>query len=104
MSDLLVYRGVPTPDRNNDPRMPPADEWPLWKTIPGAEFAPGASDEPLPVAANTVTTVGTIYLRGVTDTGILATDEVEVDGGRYVVDGVPAVWPLGTVVRVKAVS
>ncbi|MET0886251.1 MAG: hypothetical protein ABWX92_07345, partial [Mycetocola sp.] len=56
---------------------------------------------------NTVITNRSVYIRGDAPSGILSTDQVEVEGIRYDIDGAVAEWGdphVGTQFALKAVG
>lgn len=99
MSEVLnVYRATYEEDEYGDPQptLPPA-QWPLWKTFSAdmgnfVAFAPSNPSEALDVGRNAVIKGGVVYVRGLVPTGILATDQVEVAGQRFAVDGAVGPW------------
>lgn len=92
MDPIKVYRGVWTEDAYGDPQ-PPGDAktWPLWDTFDGF-FGPSNPSEPLEVGSNKIISGGEVYIRGTEPTGILPTDQVEIRGKRYDVDGEIGEW------------
>lgn len=72
-----------------------------------AEVAPQSADEPKLLGRSPIETNYNIYLPGVTDTGILATDTLTVRGEDTPVDGRIAIWrepPAGTHIQVRLVN
>lgn len=105
MTQVDVYRASTTEDAYGDPQ---PGAWALWETFQG--FVGWSNpEEPLQVGRNTVITNRTVYIRGTEPTGILATDQVEVEGVRYAIDGTVGEWVhkdtyIGAQVAIKAVS
>jgi len=85
---IKVFRPDVQLDEYGDPK-PVA--WVLWKAFDGF-FAPANPAEALQPGSNTVIHGGVVYIRGAAPTGILATDQVEVRGLRYAVDGAVGEW------------
>jgi len=103
MTTIDVYRATTVEDPYGDPQ---AGVWELWATFDG-KAGWGNPDEPLAAGSNTVITNRTVYIRAAAPSGILASDEVEVDGTRYAIDGAVAEWGdphKGTQFAVKGVS
>ena len=103
MTTIDVYRWTTTDDEYGDPQ--PAERE-LFGSFDG-KVGWGNPDEPLEPGRNTVITNRTVYIRGDQPSGILATDQVEIDGVKYDVDGAVAEWGdphKGTQFAVKAVS
>lgn len=72
--------------------------------LPDALFAPGNTSEPVVAGTAAVISQPTLYWPSQTDLDIVATDRLVVGGTTYMVEGIPANWPLGTVVTLKAVQ
>lgn len=92
MEPIKVYRATAEVDEYGDPK--PAgtpDIWPLWDTFDGI-FAPSNPDEPLAAGDNKVIRGGVVYIRGAQPTGILDTDQVEIRGKRFNVNGEVGSW------------
>lgn len=85
---IKVFRSVSVEDEYGDPQ--PAT-WVLWREIPGL-FAPANPTEKLEPGRNTVISGGAVYIRGAEPTGIRATDQVEMRGIRFAVDGDVGSW------------
>ncbi|TXK17403.1 hypothetical protein [Homoserinibacter sp. GY 40078] len=92
MTAIKVYRAPgATKDRWGDPQTPPPSTWPVWATYFGdASWATG--DESTEPTRRTITTRREVYIELSRPSGILTTDEVEVDGIRYRIDGTVAEW------------
>ena len=78
----------------------------LWNTFDG-KVGWGNPNESVEPGKNTVITNRTVYIRSTTPTGILSTDQVEIDGIRYDIDGKVAEWGddhVGAQFAVKAAS
>lgn len=97
MTDINIYRATVTDDIYGDPQ--PA-VWSLWKTLNG-KSGWGNSNESVAPGRNTVITNRTVYIRGIVASGILSTDQVEIEGIRYSIDGAVAEWGAGTQFAVK---
>lgn len=70
-------------------------------TLAGGLWAPGSSSEMDVSAGDTWTDAATLYFR-VQWPDIVASDRVVDDRGvTWTVEGVPGVWPLGTVVNLR---
>lgn len=103
MTGIKVYRAGTSEDEYGDTQ--PAT-WALWKTLDG-QVAWGNPNEPLEAGRNTVITNRTVFIRGTAPSGIQASDEIEVDGIRYAIDGAVAEWGdphVGTQFAVKAAT
>jgi hypothetical protein len=94
--DIVIVRPAPR-DKFGDPTGAPNTE----STSSGWLFAPGASSE-LHDGQNSVDTDAELYRLGAPgQESILPTDRIRVRGVTYEVVGEPAVWRLGTVVRLR---
>lgn len=103
MTAIKVFRATPVEDENGDTQ--PGD-FELWKTFEG-RAGWGNPDEAVEPGKNTVITSRTVLFRGAEPSGILPTDQVEIDGIRYNIDGAVGEWGdphTGTQFAVKAVA
>lgn len=87
-------------DRAGDVIEGPGDRW----EIENVELAPVDAREETEAGRSAVLHQFDLFARGQTETGLAAGDRIEDGDTTYEVDGEPAVWPLGTVVRMKRVS
>jgi len=85
---IKVYRVTTEEDEYGDPQ--PAS-WALWKTFEG-KVGWGNPDEIAEPGRNSVITNRSVYIRGDAPSGIRASDQVDVDGIRYDIDGAVAEW------------
>lgn len=103
MTAISVYRAVTVKDEYGDPQ-PGVPV--LWETF-DSKVGWGNPDESAEPGRNTVITNRTVFIRGDVPSGIRSSDQVEVDGIRYDIEGAVAEWGdphKGTQFALKAAS
>jgi hypothetical protein len=93
--DIVIVRPAPV-DKFGDPTGDPATE----TTSTGWLVAPGSSTE-VHDGQESVDSDVDLYRMGAFDEDIRATDQIRVRGLLYEVVGPPAVWRIGTVIRLR---
>lgn len=99
MTAVTIFRATTEEDRYGDPKVESWSTHTSFEAKVGWE-SPDESNEP---TKRTQVTKRTVFARGVKDTGILPTDEAEIDGVRFNIVGSIAEWPSGTFFSVVAV-
>lgn len=94
--DIVIVRPAPV-DKFGDP-IPDAEA--VETSSGGWLVAPGSSSELLD-GQNSVDSDMDLYRTGAFDEDIVPTDRIRVRGLLYEVVGEPAVWRLGTVIRLR---
>lgn len=94
--DIVIVRPAPL-DKFGDP-IPDTEDTETASS--GWLVAPGSSSE-LHDGQNSVDSDVDLYRMGAFDEDIVPTDRVRVRGKLYEVVGEPAVWRLGTVIRLR---
>lgn len=92
------------PEKDQDGTVIPGSGETVHTDLPPALFAPGNTSEPVAAGVSAVISQPTLYWRGKTDLDVLPTDQLDVGGVIYLIEGKPAMWPLGTVITLKAVE
>ena len=100
MTTVVIFRATTEDDVYGDPQ--PA----TWGTLTTFDAKVGweTPDESKEPTRRSETTRRSVFARGLLGSGIRATDEAEIDGVRYKVDGTIAEWPSGTHFVVEVVS
>ena len=92
------------PEKDQDGTVIPGSGTTVPTDLPPALFAPGNTSEPVAAGVSAVISQPTLYWRGNVAVDVIPTDRLTVSGTTYMVEGIPANWPLGTVVTLKAVQ
>tara|TARA_R110002051_G_scaffold1853_1_gene10148 strand:- start:13265 stop:13573 length:309 start_codon:yes stop_codon:yes gene_type:complete len=100
MTTVTIFRATTAEDEYGDPK--PA----TWSQLLEFDAKVGweKPDEASEPTRRTEVTRRAVFARGVRDTGIRATDEAEIAGVRYSIEGTIAQWPSGTHFTVRAVG
>lgn len=80
----------------------PVDSTTERTTLTGCRFAPGSSTATAGRGRDGIVSTPALYCR--TDPDLAHTDQVEVDGRLYDVDGEPEQWGAGVVVQLRSAS
>lgn len=92
------------PKKDQDGVVIPGSGITVSTDLSSALFAPGNTSEPVAAGVSAVISQPTLYWRGNVAVDVIPTDRLTVNGTTYMVEGKPAVWPLGTVITLKAVE
>lgn len=110
MTTATIRRAETVENADGDPVAGAFEDWKTFAPPSDEVFvAWGNPDEPLEVGRNTVITSRTVYIRTAEPTGILASDQVIIDGVEYAIEGTVAEWSdpdgyVGAQFAIRAVS
>ena len=72
--------------------------------LPGGLFSPGGSVLDVSRDNNAVTSTPAVYWPGLERVDVVSTDRLEIGGTVWYPQGMPAVWPKGVSLQLKAVE